>query len=772
MSTLKAWRQVVTPHADIRLGKFDSSVFAADLGEVLAGRGAVDYRDATTFFNKTHLTHGISRLLIEVMQRLSGSGKTEPVIQLQTPFGGGKTHTLLTLYHTLKKPNEVAKLPQVKALMDAAAIKNIPTANVACLVGTALNAASDRTFRGEMAFQLGGEKLYQLVAKNDQTKTAPGSTVLGELLRAAGPSLILLDEILVYLINAGSVQVGESTLRGTTLTFLQQLSIAVANCPHACMIATLTSQLAEYMDENAERAYESLEKVMGRIEKVRQTVEGTEIYEVIRRRLFEDLGDKDQHRAAAEAYWAMYRKLGEDVPAACREPSYQDDMLAAYPFHPELISVLYERWGTIPSFQRTRGVLRLLADVISDQYQAKVNEPLIQSSSVNLGSAAVRGELVKHTGYGNVFHSVVDSDIAGKQAKAPEIDRQLGSEYAKESVAEKCARPIFMYSFGGGQQRGATSPQIRLAVLSPEMAPPFISDALDRMTKRLWYLYHDSGLYRFESRPNLNRILVDREEMIRSEPDKVRDFAKATLNDLIGDATFRVYRYPEPGDDSFVADEPRLSLVVLDLDQGATEDSLPEDTEKLVTRILKQHGRGFRKHANLLVLLAPDQQRSSEIIDAARRLLALRNIDEDKTTKKQLSEEQLKDLADRLKEAEARLPAALATAYRHVLVPAEKKTVRCFDMGITSYSGRTTLSSKALEKLTDEQQIVDKLDPDFLVPTSTLGKRFGLWPEDQELINVRTLADFFTQLTHLPRLSGPHVLPDCFARGVQRGLFA
>ena len=174
----------------------------------------------------------------------------------------------------------------------------------------------------------------------------------------------------------------------------------------------------------------------------------------------------------------------------------------------------------------------------------------------------------------------------------------------------------------------------------------------------------------------------------------------------------------------------------------------------------------------MLVFLAPDQQRCSEVIDAARRLLALRSIDDDKTTKKQLSEEQMKDLADRLKDAQARLPGALTTAYRHILVPAEKKTVRCLDMGISSYSGRTTLSSKVLEKLIDEGSLLDKLDPDFLVPTSALGKRFGLWPEDQEVINVRTLADYFTQLTHLPRLHGAQVLPECFAKGVQRGLFA
>ena len=503
--------------------------------------------------------------------------------------------------------------------------------------------------------------------------------------------------------------------------------------------------------------------MLGRVEKVRQTVEGAEIYEVIRRRLFEDLGDLALLRATAEAFWATYQNIGEDVPAACREPGYKDEMIRAYPFHPELISVLYERWGTIPEFQRTRGVLRLLADVISDLYQSKDNEALIQSGSINLGQSSVRGELVKHTGAGSAYVSVIDGDIAGGHAKAPEIDRQLGSEYAKESVSEKLARAVFMYSFSGGQQRGATLPQLRLAVLNPEMAPPFISDALDRMTKRLWYLYHDNGLYRFDSRPNLNRILVDREELIRSEPEKVRDFAKSALNDLIGDAAFRVYRYP--AEDRDVADEPRLSLVVLDLHQTASEDGLPKDTEEFVGRILKQHGKGFRKHANVLMFLAPDTQRASEVIDAARRLLALRSIDEHKATKSKLSDEQLKDLAGRLREAEARLPSALMNAYRYVLVPAEKKTIRSFDMGIAV--GKATLSQRVLVKLKDEQQILDKLDPKILI-----GERFGLWPEDQEVVNVRTLADYFSQLTHLPMLQSGNVLSECLSSGAQRGLFA
>ena len=762
MTTLKPWRQVATPHADIRNGKFDSSVFAADLGEVLAGRGAVDYRDSLTFFGKTYLSDGITKLLIDVMQRLSGTGKAEPVIQLQTAFGGGKTHTLLTIFHLLKRPHEVGKLPQIRDLVTAAGLRQIPDARVACLVGTALNPTTDRTFWGEMANQLGGEALYRKVARIDEQKIAPGTNLLGELLLEAGPCVVMLDEILVYLIKAGGVRVGDSTLRGNTLTFLQELSIAVANCPHAVMVATLTSQLAEFFEEGGERVYESLEKVLGRIEKVRQTVEGAEIYEVIRRRLFEDLGDVEQHRATVDAYWKMYQGLGEDVPAACREPSYRDEMLRAYPFHPELISVLYERWGTIPEFQRTRGVLRLLADVISDLYQSKDNEALIQTGSINLGHSAVRSELVKHTGAGSVYVSVIDSDIAGRNAKAPEIDRQLGSEYAKESVSERLARAVFMHSFSGGQQRGATLPQLRVALLNPEMAPPFVADALERMKKRLWYLYHDNGLHYFDSRPNLNRILVDREELVRSEPEKVRDFARQTLNDLIGDAAFRVYRYPD--EDRDVADEPRLSLIVLDLHQTASEEEIPKDTEEFVTRLLKQHGKGFRKHANVLIFLAPDMKNASEAIDAARRLLALRSIDETRSIKNQLTKEQLKDLAGRLVEAEARLPSALMNAYRHVLVPAEKKALRCFDMGLAV--GKASLSQRVLEKLKDGQ-ILDKLDPKLL-----MGERFGLWPADQEVINVRTLADYFTQLTHLPMLLGAGVLPECLASGVQRGLFA
>jgi hypothetical protein len=764
MSTIRPWRTVVTPHQDIREGRFDASVFAANLGHVLVGQGALDYRDAQTFFSKTYMTAGLSRLLRDLMERLSGKSKTESVIQLQTPFGGGKTHTLLAMYHLIKSPAESAKVDQVKVLLDSINLKKVPKASVAALVGTALSVNHDKTLWGEMAWQLGGEKLYQIMAKDDELKTAPGTTRINELLEAAGPCVILIDEVLSYLLNASGVKVGDESLRGTTLTFLHQLTEAVSNCPHALLVVTLTSQIAEFLGENAERAYASLEKVMGRVETVKTPVQGEEIYEVIRRRLFENLGDESHRQATVDAYWKMYQKMGDDVSTASREPSYRDKMLSAYPFHPELISVLYERWGSIPEFERTRGVLRLLAFVISQLYRAKDNDALIQSCNVDLASVDVRPELVKFIG--NQFYGVIDTDIAGRDAKAPEIDRQLGSEYAKESVAEKMAKSIFMYSFGGGQQRGATLPQLRVAVMNPELPAPFISDAADRLTRRLWHLYNDSGVYYFDAQPNLNRILVDREEMVRSEPDKIKDHIHNVLNDMIGDQAMRVFRYPK--EDRDVADITQLSLVVLDLDMTIEDEKeIPNSTKDFMARIVKYHGQSFRKHANSLVFLAPDKQRAIEVLDSARRLLALQNIEEDQVTKRRLTEEQKKDLAGRLKEAKGRLPGALSSAYRFIVVPSQNKDLRCYDMGLMTLTASELLSNKVVEFLKDKDQLLNKLDPSILI-----GKRWQLWPEDKDMIHVPTLAGYFTTLTHLPALTDVNVIQECIAKGVERGIFA
>ncbi|MBN1136865.1 MAG: DUF499 domain-containing protein, partial [Anaerolineae bacterium] len=519
---LPPWWQVAEPHRDIREGRFDAAVFAADLGMVLQDKGAVDYRDAVTFFQKTYPTRGLTELLVDLMRRLAGEAAGEAVIQLQTPFGGGKTHTLLALYHLFRHTDQIEHLDAVRTLLLAAGLSRVPGASVAALVGTALDADKGRrtpeglhirTLWGEIAYQLGNTKgakeggpdLYRLLESNDRNRIAPGTDLLGELLERAAPALILVDEALEYQAKAAGVVVGEGTLAGQTLSFLQELTIAVANHPQTALVVTLPASRLELFDEAAIAAHERLERVMGRIETVRAPVEGVEVYEILRRRLFERVGSPAEHRRVAEAYWDYYQRHDDDLPRAVREPRYRELMVRAYPFHPELIAILYERWGSIPGFQRTRGVLRLLALVVGDLYRQRHSVPLIQPAHLDLGVQETRRELVKYVG--EAYETVLGSDVANHGAKAMQIDQALGSEYARERVAQGLATGIFLYSHSGSRERGGTEPQLRLSLLHPGMPPAIVADALDRLAKQLWYLYGDGGVWRFSAQPNLNKIL-------------------------------------------------------------------------------------------------------------------------------------------------------------------------------------------------------------------------------------------------------------------------
>jgi hypothetical protein len=339
------------------------------------------------------------------------------------------------------------------------------------------------------------------------------------LLERAAPALILVDEALEYQVKAAGVDVGTGTLAGQTLSFLQELTIVTANHPRTALVVTLPFSRLELFDRAAIEAHERLERVMRRIETVRAPVEGIEIYEILRRRLFERVGNPAEHRRVAEAYWDYYCRHAEDLPRAVREPKYRELMVRAYPFHPELIAILYERWGSIPGFQRTRGVLRLLALVVAGLYRRRHHTPLIQPCHVDLGEQKIRRELLAYLD--SAYETVLGSDVANHGAKAPQIDHALGSEYAREGVAQGLATSIFLYSHSGGREQGATEPQLRLAVLHPDMTPAIVADAMDRLSKRLWYLCHDGGIWRFSAQPNLNKILVEREDAVRGEDIRV-----------------------------------------------------------------------------------------------------------------------------------------------------------------------------------------------------------------------------------------------------------
>jgi predicted AAA+ superfamily ATPase len=768
-AALPPWWQVAVPHRDIREGRFDAAVFAADLGMVLQDKGAVDYRDPVTFFKQTYPTRGLTELLVDIMRRLAGEPVGEAVIQLQTPFGGGKTHALLALYHLFTSTEQIEHLDAVRTLLLAAGLSRVPQASIAALVGTALDANEGRqtpeglhiqTLWGEMAYQLGGAELYHLVEASDQDRVAPGTDRLGELLGQAGSALILIDEALEYQVKAAGVGVEEGTLAGQTLSFLQELTIAVANHPQSALVVTLPSSQLELFDEAAIVAHERLQRVIGRVETVRAPVEGVEVYEILRRRLFEQVGNPAEHRQVAEAYWEYYRRHAEDLPREVREPKYRELIVRAYPFHPELIAILYERWGSIPGFQRTRGVLRFLALVVGELYRQRHHAALIQPGHVDLGVQEIRRELVKYVG--DAYETVLGSDVANHGAKAVQIDEALGSEYARERVAQGLATSIFLYSHSGGRERGGTEPQLRLAVLHPDMTPAIVADAVDRLSKRLWYLYGDGGVWRFSTEPNLNKILVEREDGVRRE--EINEEVRRTLGEIAGLRTFRrLYVWPQ--EDRDVTDTQELSLVVLDLDHPMGPEN-EEATRRFISQILDNHGTTFRRYRNTLVFLAPDAAALHGVTTAARTLIALRGIATDPVMAEQLREEQQKELTKRLDDARSQLPQRVAAAYRHIVTGGPEKSLQVWDMGAQAYDVSRTLSQRVWDTLKDMERLLEKLDPRLIVE-----ERWALWPEDQKALRVVDLWGYFVRYTHLPMLSDQTVLTASIVEGLERRLF-
>ncbi|MEM1673204.1 MAG: DUF499 domain-containing protein [Archaeoglobaceae archaeon] len=375
---MKPFTQIVRPHDDILEGRLTMDVFAADIWQVAFGNAPPEYRNPELFFRKTYLTKGLKNLIEVAKNRLLG--KTgDAVVQLQTPFGGGKTHALIALYHRAREWN----------------------AKVLVFDGTALSAE----------VRLWEEFERQLTGKIDiaRGEAPPGKEKLIKLISENSPLLILMDEVLQYITKASAIKVGDSNLGAQTLAFLQELMSAVASVGNAMLVITLPSSVLEHYDENAERAFQQLQKIAGRMEKIYNPVEDDEIEQVVRARLFSWVDEKEVGIAVEE--FIDYAKR-ENLLTNDEISTYRERFLKSFPFKPEVIDVLYKRWGSFPTFQRTRGVLRLLSLVIHNLVDKNV--PFIRLADFDLNNNEVRRELIKHIG--QEWDSVVAQDITSNDS--------------------------------------------------------------------------------------------------------------------------------------------------------------------------------------------------------------------------------------------------------------------------------------------------------------------------------------------------------------------
>lgn len=704
---MKPFHTIAIPHRDILEGRLTMDVFAADLWEVAQQRGSDEYKDADRFFAKTYMTEGLKNLLGVVEKRLHGAGG-DPVIQIQTPFGGGKTHALIAMYH---KASEWG-------------------INKVAIVGTALS--TQETLWGVLEQRLTG-KTAKFAAQ-----VAPGKEALRQLLYGKQPVLILMDEVLEYVTKAAGVKVGDSTLAAQTIAFMQELTETVSTLEKACLVVSLPSSIIEHYDEGAERLYQQLQKVAGRIERIYTPVQENEISRIIRRRLFTSVDEQGVRKAVSE--FMKYAEREEILPAGLQPSEYRDRFVESYPFMPEVVDILYHRWGSFPTFQRTRGVLRLLSLVV---YSLRASSrPYISLADFDLANQEIRQELLKHIG--SEFNSVIAADITDVTAGASKVDMSLGKAYQGLRLGTRSATSIFMYSFSGGQERGATLGEVKRNATTTDNPASVVAEAMEQLKGKLFFLQSLGEKYFFNNQPNLNRILLTNMENIREE--KVAQTELELLRKSILGTKLRVFIWEEAP--SNIPDSEELKLVIL-----------RRENKAVLSNILMSKGQTPRVYRNTIFFLYPLELERPAFSNAIKRKIAYEYIDRDPSLN--LSKEQKEEVKKELKTAEGDVKEAIRKLYRIVAIPAKDGTKE-IDLGIPTYGQQVALDEEIFEKLRSEGEILSKIAPLVIKEKFLSANNFASTQQIYQSA-LRTPGE--------PRFTNRSVLEQGIIEGVRSGLF-
>ena len=776
---LKPWREVVTPHKDVASGRYQQAEFAADLWQVHLGEGSDEYRKPAEFFRRTFLTESLQDLLIGAMRRLSGDGG-DPVVQLQTNFGGGKTHSMLALYHLFSgaKP---AELLGIDALMADAGVEALAgDVRRVVLVGNKISPGNPsvkadgtvvRTLWGELAWQLGGIKAFERVRADDEKGTSPGDT-LRELMNAHGPCLILIDEWVAY-----ARQLHEDTdLPGgsfeTHFTFAQVLTEA-AKLAKSCLLVislpasdTTGSPHAQAEDEEVggargRAALARLRNVIGRVESSWAPASTEEGFEIVRRRLFEPMLDKGQFTGrdnVARAFADLYRAQHQEFPPECRDSNYETRLRAAYPIHPEVFDRLYTDWSTLVKFQRTRGVLRLMAAVIHSLWEKGDRNPLIMPCNIPIDDLRVRDELTRYLS--DQWKPIIEKDVDGPNALPLRIDGEVPN-LGKFAATRRIARTIYLGSAptASAANRGIEDRRIKLGCVMPGESSAVFGDALRRLTAGATFLYQDGARYWYSTQPTVTKLAEDRAEQYKRNPDPVIEAIEDRLRlDLRNSGDFRrIHTAPASGAD--VPDDMETRLVALGVEHPYSKDAGNKAQAK-AAEILQHRGNAPRIFQNALVFLAVDQTRLQDLDEAVRRYLAWKTILEERN-ELNLDPHQVRQAETQIKSADGAVVARLPEAYQWLLVPTQPNPGAPVKWEAYRLTGQDVLAVRAGKKLRSEELFIPSMAGTRLRMELD---RVPLWRGDH--VAVRQLAEDFARYLYLPRLRDSSVLDTAIQDGL------
>ena len=775
---LKPWREVVMPHEDVASGRYQQAEFAADLWQVHLGEGTDEYRNPVEFFRRTYLTESLKGMLVGAVQRLTTDGG-DPVVQLQTNFGGGKTHSMLALYHLFSgvAPTE---LSGIDAVMQLAGTTKIPAARRVVLVGNKISPGNPyikpdgtvvRTLWGELAWQLGGKPAYARIQADDERATSPGD-VLRELFNEYGPCLILVDEWVAYarqLHDQSDLPAGGFE---TQFTFAQVLTESAKLAKNCLLVISLPASdtsgsphtQADDVEVGGTRGREALDRlrnVVGRVESSWRPASAEEGFEIVRRRLFKPLSDPAQFKdrdVVARAFADFYRTQQSEFPPECRESEYEQRLKMAYPIHPEIFDRLYTDWSTLVKFQRTRGVLRLMAAVIHSLWEKGDRNPLILPGNVAIDDQRVQSELTRYLS--DNWVPVIEKDVDGPNSLPLKLDSELPN-LGKFSACRRVARTIYMGSAPttAAAHKGIEDRRVKLGCVMPGESPAVFGDALRRMAGAATYLYQDGPHYWYSTQPTVTKLADDRAEQLKRDPDKVaHELEQRLRRDLSRTGDFnRIHPMPQTGAD--VPDDLEARLVVLGVNHPYSKES-DSPADVAAKAILETRGNTPRLYRNTLVFLAADKTRLQDLDEAARKYLAWESILVEQSNLN-LSPYQVTQAEIQKAAAESAVTARLPETYQWLLVPVQPSPQAAISWEALRLSGTDALAVRASKRLrADELYLTSFASTRLRMELD----RIPLWRGDH--VAVKQLVEDFARYLYLPRLKAPDVLLDAIRDGV------
>jgi hypothetical protein len=727
----------VEPHSFIESIGNREDLLVADLGDVISGVANQIYLDTELFVTTTYFTKGLTRLLRSVYEKIT-LDKGNSIFRLQSYLGGGKTHNLIALHHFLKFKGKFFPLSGIGDFPDDIKVVNIIGTHLNPLEGRKVKNLNINTLWGELAYQLEGVEGYQQLESNDIRRISPGKEKIFNLLEKTQSIVILIDEITEYIAKAKGVPVTDSNLGTQSLLFLQELTESLISIKNSILVITLPDMDYEISLTNERSPLIEIDHILGRLASSEIPSEKTDIFQIVQKKLIKRIIDTESLDEIVETYTSEYIQKKVDFPDTVTTANYKNLMKQSYPFHPSTISLFYEIWNNLSTFQGTRSTLSLLSRILYELYSSNTELSLILPSDI---------DLTKHSILTPIFQYLPSDNLDIFRSDYNHILQQSEDLIANEdwkNYQSKIIAIFFLFSVPiETKGEGCSIQELNLALWHPKTSTALIQEILTFLKDKLRFIHKSKDRYYFSSLPNLNYEI---QELKKQHKENALREIESFLHQYVESEDLSFIIWPKVSQE--IPDDTKLKIVLL---------SPSMNKEAILADWIQYKGDKFRKYKNTLLFSIPDKKTYDKLIDLFQVKLAIKEL---QLTHKSQSTVKRDDEQHELESRSSSVNSSISHYFdnfyldycdgiQHFRLTAPRQDSESFSRWI-------------LQELVSNEILLSKLHPSYIK---------DIFLEKLPSISTQNLLDQFYQDQELPKLVKDQVLMDSLVEGVEKQIF-